>query len=138
MQSLDEKVWLAIKVGWTKLIEPPMSWDVNKIKATNFNSRALNALFSAVTNEEFKKISSTESAKESWTILQNIYEGTKAVKDSKLWMLTTNFEEIRMNDNKTYNEFYAKLKDIVNYAFNLGEKIPEPKTVRKILRSLPE
>ena len=53
-------------------------------------------------------------------------------------MLTTNFEEIRMGDNKTYNEFYTKLKDIVNYAFNLGEKIPEPRIVRKILRSLPE
>ena len=61
-----------------------MSWDVDKIKETNFNIRALNALFSVVTNEEFKKISSTESAKESWTILQNTYEGTKAVKDSKL------------------------------------------------------
>ena len=45
-----------------------------KIKAVNFNSRALNALFSAVTNEEFKKISSTENAKEAWTILQNTYE----------------------------------------------------------------
>ena len=35
----------------------------------NFNSRALNVLFSVVTNEEFKKISSTETAKEAWTIL---------------------------------------------------------------------
>ena len=40
-----------------------------KIKAANFNSRALNALFSVVTNEEFKKISSTETTKEAWTIL---------------------------------------------------------------------
>ena len=55
-------------------------WDDTKIKAANFNSRALNALFSAVTNEEFKKISSTNNAKEPWTILQNTYEGTKAVK----------------------------------------------------------
>ena len=29
----------------------------------------MNALLSAMTNEEFKKISSTESAKEAWTIL---------------------------------------------------------------------
>ena len=36
-------------------------WDEAKIKAANFNSRSLNALFSAVTNEEFKKISSTEN-----------------------------------------------------------------------------
>ena len=44
-------------------------WDDAKIKAANFNSRALNALFSAVTNKEFKKIFSTETAKEAWTIL---------------------------------------------------------------------
>ena len=37
-----------------------------------------------------------------------------------------------------FNEFYAKLKDIVNSAFNLGETILEPKIVRKVLRSLPE
>ena len=39
-------------------------WDDTKIKVANFNSRALNALFSAVTNKEFKKISSTDNAKE--------------------------------------------------------------------------
>ena len=51
---------------------------------TNFKSRALNALFSVVTDEEFKKISSTKIAKKVWTILQTTYERTKAVKDSKL------------------------------------------------------
>ena len=59
MQSLDENVWQAIEIGWTKLKEAPVDWDEAKIKAANFNSRALNALFNAVTNEEFKKISST-------------------------------------------------------------------------------
>ena len=63
---------------------PPTTWDNTKIKASNFNSRALNAMFSAVTNEEFKKISSIDNAKEAWTILQNTYESTKAVKNSKL------------------------------------------------------
>ena len=69
LQSLDEKVWQAMEIGWTKPIEALADWDDAKIKAANFNSRALNALFSAVTNEEFKKISSIETAKETWTIL---------------------------------------------------------------------
>ena len=68
LQSLDEKVWLAVEVGWTKPIDAPATWDETKIKAANFNSRVFNALFSAVTNVEFKKISSTEIAKEAWTI----------------------------------------------------------------------
>ena len=62
-------VWQAMEIGWTKPTEAPVVWDDGKIKAENFNSRALNALFSAVTNEEFKKISSTKTAKEAWTIL---------------------------------------------------------------------
>ena len=138
LQSLDEKVWQAVEIGWTKPKEAPTDWDEAKIKAANFNSRALNALFSAVTNEKFKKISSTETTKEAWTIHQTTYEGTKAVKDLKLQRLTTSFEEIKMEEDELFDEFYAKLKDIVNSTFNLRETIPEPKIVRKVLRSLPE
>ena len=64
LQFLDEKVWQAMEIGWTKPKEAPADWDDAKIKAANFNSRALNAIFSAVTNEKFKKISSIETAKE--------------------------------------------------------------------------
>ena len=76
-------MWQVVEIGWTKPKEAPADWDEAKIKVDNFNSKALNALFSAVTNEEFKKISSTEIAQEAWTILQTTYEGIKAVKDSK-------------------------------------------------------
>ena len=103
-------------------------------KQQNFNSRALNTFFSGVTNEEFKKISS----KEAWTILETTYEGTKVVKTVKLQRLTSSFKEIMMEEDETFDEFYAKLKDIVNSAFNLRECIAESKIVRKILRSLLE
>jgi len=43
-----------------------------------------------------------------------------------------------MEENELFDEFYAKLNDIVNFAFNLGETIPKPKIVRKVLRSLRE
>ena len=43
-----------------------------------------------------------------------------------------------MEEDESFNEFYAKLKDIVNLAFNLGETIPKSKIVRKVLRSLPK
>ena len=70
-----------MEIDWTKPMEALANWDDAKIKTANFNSRELNALFSAITNEDFKKISSTETAKEAWTILQITYEGTKVVKD---------------------------------------------------------
>ena len=55
LQSLDEKVWQAVEIGWIKLKEALADWDDAKIKAANFNSTALNALFSTVINEEFRK-----------------------------------------------------------------------------------
>ena len=110
-----------------------MDWDEATFKAANFNSKALNALFSGVTNEEFKKISSTEVVKEAWTILETTYEDTKTVKTVKLQRLTSSFEEIRMKEDETFDVFYAKLKDIVNPAFNLGESIAESKIVRCVL-----
>ena len=115
-----------------------MDWDDATIIVVNFNSRALNALFCGVTNKEFKKISSTEVAKEAWTILETTYEGTRAVKTMKFQRLTSSFEEIRMEEDETFDEFYAELMDIMNSTFNLGEYIAESKIVRKILRYLPE
>ena len=64
LQSLDEKVWQAVEIGWTKPMEVSVDYDDAKIKARNFNNKALNALFNAINNEEFKKLSSTETAKE--------------------------------------------------------------------------
>ena len=43
-----------------------------------------------------------------------------------------------MSDDESFDEFYAKLSDIVNSAYNLGEIYDQPKIVRKILRSLTE
>ena len=43
-----------------------------------------------------------------------------------------------MEEDESFDELYAKLKDIVNLTFNLEETIPKPKVVRKVLRSLPK
>ena len=50
-----------------------------------------------------------------------MHKGTKAVKINKLQQLTTRFESIRMFEDKSFDEFYAKLNDIVNSTYNLGE-----------------
>ena len=67
-----------------------------------------------------------------------MHESTKAVKINKLQQLATRFESIRMSNDECFNEFYTKLNDIVNSAYNLGEIYDQPKIVRKILKSLTE
>ena len=98
----------------------------------------MNVIFNVISMEEFKTISNVEIAHTAWNILQTVHEGIKVVKINKLQQLTTRFESIRMSDDESFDEFYAKLNDIVNSAYNLGEIYDQPKIVRKILRSLIE
>ena len=116
----------------------PREWDKATLALANANSKAINAIFCGVSIDEFHKISHVETTKETWTILETTYKGTKKVKDMKLQMLTTVFEELKMGDNESFDSFYGKLNEIVIAKLNLGEKIEDAKVVRKILRSLPE
>ena len=95
----------------------------------------MNAIFNVVSMEKFKR-SNVEVTYMAWNFLQTVHEGTKVVKINKLQQLITRFESIRMSDNECFDEFYAKLNDIVNSAYNFGEIYDQSKIVRKILRSL--
>ena len=70
--------------------------------------------------------------------METTYKGTKKVKDTKLQMLTTRFEELKISEDESFDSFYGKLNEVVIGKFNLGEKTEDSKIVRKILRSLPE
>ena len=98
----------------------------------------MNGIFNAVSMEEFKRISNVEVAYTTWNILQTVHECIKTVKINKLQQLTTRFESIRISDDKSFDEFYAKFNNIFNSTYNLGEIYDQPKIVRKILRSLTE
>ena len=136
--SIDDAVWDAVEVGWTKPEAAKSSWDKAVLVAANANSKALNAIFCGVSPEEFHRISHITIAKEAWEILETTYEGTKKVKDTKLQMLTTHFEELKMSEDESFNSFYSKLNEVVVRKFNLGEKTEDSKIVRKIFRSFPE
>ncbi|KAG2720351.1 hypothetical protein I3760_02G031800 [Carya illinoinensis] len=138
LKSLDERVWHLVERGWTKPEISIDAWTKDEINNFNLNSKGLNAIFMAVSSEEFKRISMCEIAKEAWDILDVTHEGTIIVKNSKLQMLTSKFEEIKMLEGENFNDFYAELNDIVNSRFNLGEKVEDSRIVRKILKSLPE
>ncbi|XP_057811589.1 uncharacterized protein LOC131025817 [Salvia miltiorrhiza] len=60
------------------------------------------------------------------------------LEQTKMRMLTTKFEILRMCDNETIFAYYEKLCEILNEAVALGEPISNERLVSKMLRSLPE
>ena len=55
------------------------------------------------------------------------------MKDTKLQMLTTWFEELKISEDESFDSFYSKLNEVIIGKFNLGEKTEDSKIVRKIL-----
>ncbi|KAK2359752.1 gag-protease polyprotein [Trifolium repens] len=148
LKAMDYRAWRAIFIGWTHPIVTAedgstslngvADWSTEEETVANGNSKALNAIFIGVDQNIFKLINTCTEAKQAWEILQTAHEGTSKVRMSKLQLLTTKFENLRMEDNETISEFNTRLRDIANSSFALGEKIPEEKLARKILRSLPK
>ena len=136
--AIDEMVWDSIENGYVRHTTAKSKCDKVVLALANANSKVINAIFSDVSTNEFHKISHVKTAKEAWTILETTYEGTKKVKDTKLQMLTTRFEEVKMSDDEPFDSFYGRLNEIVIAKLNLGEKIEDIKVVRKILRFLPK
>ena len=121
LKSINERVWNSVEYGWEKLTTLVSEWSTSQKEVAAFNIKAMNTIFNAVSIEEFRRISNVEVAYIVWKILQTVSEGTKVVKINKLQQLTTRFKSIRMFEDESFNEFYAKLNDIVNSAFNLSE-----------------
>ena len=120
--SIDDTVWDAVEASWTRPVAAKSTWDKAALTAANANSKALNAIFCGVSPDEFHGISHITVAKEAWEILETTYEGTKKVKETKLQMLTTRFEELKMSEDEVFDSFYSKLNEVVVSKFNLGEK----------------
>ena len=62
--SIDDTIWDAIEVGWTRPQAAESTWDKAALTAANANSKALNAIFYGVSPDEFHRISLIIVAKE--------------------------------------------------------------------------
>ncbi|GAV92659.1 UBN2 domain-containing protein, partial [Cephalotus follicularis] len=87
---------------------------------------------------EFNRISSCDSAKQMWNLLEITYEGTNQVKESKISMLVHEYELFMMHDNEDISEMFTRFTTITNSLKNLGKSYPNQELVRKILRCLPK
>ena len=69
-------------------------------------------------------------------ILEVAYERTSKVKVSRVWILTSRFEALKMLEEETVPKFDICILDSENESFAVGEKNSNSKLVQKVLRSL--
>ncbi|XP_075084935.1 uncharacterized protein LOC142168175 [Nicotiana tabacum] len=106
-------------------------------KSIEKNFRAKKILVCGIGPDEYNRISAFQSAKEIWEALQTAHEGTTRVKQSKIDMLTTEYELFRMKDDESIQDMHTRFTSIINELYSLRKIIPRNKLVRKILSVLP-
>ena len=62
--SIDESIWDAVDIGWTRPKAAKSTWDKAALAASNANSKALNVIFCGVSSDEFHRISHITDANE--------------------------------------------------------------------------
>ncbi|KAG7593819.1 hypothetical protein ISN45_Aa01g026070 [Arabidopsis thaliana x Arabidopsis arenosa] len=147
ISNLDEDCWNSIELGWEApkvtdddgvvSLKPRDKWTAAEKKLSSCNSKAKTAIYNAIDSSRFKLISQCASAQKAWKTLENMFEGTTSVKRTKLDMLASQFENLRMEEEETVADFSAKLCDISNESFALGKVYKDKKLVKKLKRSLP-
>ena len=85
----------------------------------------MNALFCALTKEEFNRVSTATSANQIWHTLQVTHEGTNKVKESKISVLVHRFEVFKMKENETISEMVTRFTDITNSLNPLERNTPK-------------
>ncbi|XP_073051218.1 uncharacterized protein [Primulina eburnea] len=148
IKSLDEQTWQRVINGWTppvmidqegdKRPKPETDWTADEVQNSNHNSKALNAIFTSVDMNMFSLITNCTSAKNAWDILQCHCEGSESVRRTRLRMLTSKFEMMRMEESENILEYDRRLREIAIEAFSVGEATSNERLVSKVFRSLPE
>ncbi|KAK2376831.1 gag-protease polyprotein [Trifolium repens] len=150
LKSLDNRTWKAVLRGWehpkvkdangvdTEELKPEEDWTPAEDTLALGNNKALNALLNGVDKNMFRLIKQCTVAKDAWEILKTTHEGTSKVKSSRLQLLYSKFENLRMKEEETIYDFHMNVLDLANSFDSLGERLSDEKLVRKILRSLPK
>ena len=73
------------------------------------NDIALSAIHDAIDERTFEQIKNIEMAHKAWKKLEELFEGTQAVKGAKAYILKEKFTSFKMKDNESVPEMFYRL-----------------------------
>jgi len=112
------------------------SYDEDDKKKILNEKKAINILQSALSMDEFFRISQCKSAKQIWDTLVETHEGTAEVKRSRLNTLSQEYEMFRMLPGESIVALQKRFVHLTNHLIALGKTFTNDDLNLKVLRSL--
>ncbi|GJY48969.1 hypothetical protein Tco_0438925 [Tanacetum coccineum] len=137
LNSTNYTIW-AVKIkalfnvyGIWEALEPKGEVD------TKTNTMAIAYLFQALPEQLTLQVAHHTYAADIWNDLKARFVGIHKVKEARLQTLESEFENLKMKDSESLDEFTGKISQLVSQASNLGSTIENKRLVRKLLGSVP-
>ena len=70
------------------------------------NDIALSSIHDAIDERTFEQIKNIEMAHEAWKKLEELFEGTKAIKGAKAYILKEKFASFKMKEDETVSDMF--------------------------------
>ncbi|XP_073137278.1 uncharacterized protein [Henckelia pumila] len=118
--------------------KPRAQWTADEITSSNYNAKTINAIFTSVDMNMFNLIGTCTCARDAWEKLQTHCEDSTSVKKTRMRLLTSKFEKLRMEESETIMEYNTRLKSLANEASVIGDPISNERLMSKVLYSLPK
>ena len=101
------------------------------------NDIALSAIHDAIDERTFEQIKNFELAHEYWKKLKESFEGTKAIKGAKAYILKEKFASFKIKEDESVSDMFHQMEVLVNDLKALSEKVEDKDFSHKFLRCFP-
>jgi hypothetical protein len=99
--------------------------------------KALTAIYSVVPKDVMQHLVGKKSAKDAWETIKTLHQGHARVREAHLQTLTKSYEDLKMEESETVDQFASRFVTLINAIRGYGEKLDEVKNVRRFLRAAP-
>ncbi|XP_045810784.1 uncharacterized protein LOC123905202 [Trifolium pratense] len=145
IQGIDLDIWDAVENGPfipTHLVnnvvvnKPRNLWTKIEKEKVQYNLKAKYIITSALSVDEFYRVSNCITAKEMWDTLQLTHEGTTEVKRARMNTLTHEYELFRMQSGESIQHMQKRFIRIINHLRELGKYFENEDLINKVLGCL--
>ncbi|XP_073127840.1 uncharacterized protein [Henckelia pumila] len=106
IQSIESRAWQHVLDGWTPPMrdddapgpKPRSQWTTDENTTAIYNAKDLNAMFTSFDMNMFNLIGTCTCARDAWKKLQTHCEGSASVKKTRMRLITSKFEKMRMEE----------------------------------------
>ncbi|XP_076888868.1 uncharacterized protein LOC143539436 [Bidens hawaiensis] len=114
-------------------------WDTinSRVSDEDKNDMAMALLFQSIPETLIMQTGDQETAKAMWDSIKTRHLDAERVREARLQTLSMEFDNMKMNESDSIDNFAGKLSSIASKSAALGEVIDEARLVKKFLKSLP-